>query len=397
MGNVSKYTISLLVSFGITQFTPLYAQTGPTPRSHAKAAQKLTAEGVPAAELEVDATADPGAPIELVNERYPDGALRVRREVTLDTMGNYIFHGDWTMYTPSGEEIAHGRFENNRRQGEWTRIYERADAPLFSGEMYAEFEAPFTSVASFKDGKLHGVWTIYDGKQRVVSEWEYAHGKRHGIRRWNYPSGELRHEITYKDGLIDGKHQGWDKNGQLTIDHNYQSGRRLAVRIEHFKNAQKKSEGMYLHEKLVLERPENWWTADTGKYVPVGSIERHGRYTCWHENGHKMCEQMFDHENPVGEYSWWHSNSQLGVSGQYDAGERQGTWVWWHPNGQKSTLGHYVDGEIKGQWSYWTAKGTLEHRIDYSGESRPVELHADSDEMLDDQDVAGRQAETDRW
>ena len=66
--------------------------------------------------------------------------------------------------------------------------------------------------------------------QRVVSEWEYRDGERHGVRRWNYPSGQLRQEVTYENGLVHGKHRGWDEDNNLTVDDNYQMGRKLAMR-----------------------------------------------------------------------------------------------------------------------------------------------------------------------
>src|SRR5262245_2176489 len=39
--------------------------------------------------------------VEVIRERYPDGKVRVERQVTLDADGNYVNHGPWKWYSSS--------------------------------------------------------------------------------------------------------------------------------------------------------------------------------------------------------------------------------------------------------------------------------------------------------
>src|SRR5215207_7339187 len=54
-----------------------------------------------------EVTGEPGVTgeIELVRERYADGKVRVERQVTLNNDGNYVNHGTWKMYSPSGDVV----------------------------------------------------------------------------------------------------------------------------------------------------------------------------------------------------------------------------------------------------------------------------------------------------
>jgi hypothetical protein len=81
----------------------------------------------PAADNEA---ADNAPKIEVVQERYPNGVIRVEREVTQDADGNYIPHGLWRQFDPTGRLIAEGRFVESRKEGIWRRLYRGDDAPL---------------------------------------------------------------------------------------------------------------------------------------------------------------------------------------------------------------------------------------------------------------------------
>lgn len=45
-----------------------------------------------------------------------------------------------------------------------------------------------------------------------------------GIEVWRFPNGELESEVTYKEGLADGRSRMWDENGQLRADYTCRLG-----------------------------------------------------------------------------------------------------------------------------------------------------------------------------
>lgn len=319
---------------------------------------------------------DENAPVEVIEERYEDGRVKVRREVTLDQAGNYIKHGQWKAFSPTEEEVASGEFRNNQREGAWSKILNWGDAELLNELPFTEFEAPFVSKAEFKDGKLNGQWKIVDAQDRVASEWNYIEGKLDGTAKWFYPNGDLREEITYSDGLIDGTYKMWDADGAELNNDTFQDGRKLASKQELYASGVVKWEGMFLHETYLAKAEDDWWKSKPVSYEKSGDPERHGKFTSWYEQGQKKFEGMFEHEIRSGEFTWWHENTQKAVQGSFKSDERHGQWSWWHENGQKAIHGQYDNGKLDGKWFYWNADGKLERKMDYTGDSEPVAVHS---------------------
>ena len=58
-------------------------------------------------------------PMETIRERYPDGDVKIEREVTTDADGDYVNHGAWRMWDRGGKLVAEGRYDLSRRDGQW--------------------------------------------------------------------------------------------------------------------------------------------------------------------------------------------------------------------------------------------------------------------------------------
>lgn len=316
--------------------------------------------------------------VEVVRERYANGKVKIRREVTRDALGNYVLHGGWAMWDQEGNQIASGRYRNNRRDGTWTRLHLRSDSELFASMPYKEFQAPFRSQASFDQGQLSGKWIITDWQHRKVSQWEYVHGARHGVSTWRYPSGRLMRRAVYCNGLLDGPSQSWDRQSHLIATEQYQDGRKLVSKVEYYDSGQKKSEGMYLSAALVVDAADDWWNAKPATYVRTGGDQLHGRWTSWYANQRKNLEGSFQYGLRDGRFMWWYSNGQPKVAGRYSSGRPDSLWVWWHKNGQRAAEGQYVDGRPSGPWCRWQEDGQLCRKIDYSWDSNVVVASAES-------------------
>ncbi len=321
-----------------------------------------------------------GAVIELIQERYSDGDVKIAREVTQDVDGNYVNHGEWKMYDPQGTLVAEGEYAGGQRDGTWNRWYRRNEAALFSQAPYDKFAEPFVSQMTFDAGRPDGAWVIFDANQRKVSEIHFTDGQRDGQASWWYANGNLARVIEFADGRINGLYSEWSADGTLTAQQTYQNGRKLAKKIEHFeveKGARgqrqkvKKSEGTYLHAAMVLETPDNWWNAQLATYSRDGNDERHGPWATWFRNGQQQIAGQYEHDVPSGDFTWWYSNGQIASQGAYEDGHPQGTWVWWHENGQKATLGEYELGEPVGKWNWWQENGRLARATDVETEGHP--------------------------
>ena len=154
--------------------------------------EDAAAERGPAPPVDGDEPADPSAEeavVEVIKERYPNGTVKVEREITQDAEGNYVLHGAWRQFDEQGRLIIDGRHEHNLKIGLWRKFYRGSEAPLLATAPYKDFTAPFISQANFHNGQLHGKWMISDSKQRKVHEIEFCDGQRHGKARGTFPTG----------------------------------------------------------------------------------------------------------------------------------------------------------------------------------------------------------------
>lgn len=301
---------------------------------------------------------------ELVKERYPNGSVKVEREVAQDRDGNFVLHGVYRQYDERGALICEGRHEQGQAVGLWKRYYAANGAALFSTPPYRDFQAPFTSTASFIDGQLEGKWIISDLKQRKISEIEFADGQRHGKASWFYPNGTLLSQATYDKGRVHGDVMKWGPDASLLGKENYTHGRKLAPKVEYYDAEHKRSEILFLHAPLVVKTFDNFHTATLAVFEQRGADEKFGPFRIWHPNGQLARAGEFRYNLPVGKAVWFYSNGQKQMEGVYVDGKQEGTWTWWHQNGLKQIQGDYSEGVAIGKWHWWKEDGKLAQRSD---------------------------------
>jgi antitoxin component YwqK of YwqJK toxin-antitoxin module len=325
-------------------------------------------EQLPAPDDEGEASPLDAAPVEIVKERYENGVVRIEREVTQDAAGNYIPHGLWRQYDPTGRLIAEGRYVESRKEGIWRRLYRGDDAALFATQPYRTFTPPFVSQATFKNGRLSGKWIITDAKERKVHELTFQEGERNGPSVWYYPSGQVLQTGEYVGGRAHGDFVQYGESGDSVSRESYQEGRKLAPRIDYYDGAQlvKKTEAMILHAPLVMKSADDWESATLAVFESRGQDEKHGGYTAWHKTGQIARQGEFRYDLPVGKFLYWYANGQKQLDGDYVDGRQHGDWTWWHENGLKSISGSYENGQPVGTWSWWQASGKLAQRADLS-------------------------------
>jgi antitoxin component YwqK of YwqJK toxin-antitoxin module len=317
---------------------------------------------------EVDESIAPDEPgAEVIKERFPDGSVKIEREVTQDSQGNYLNHGSWKMWDARGNLIAQGQYQLGNRTGTWIRWYRNtAEAELLGKAPYQQFATPFISQATFRNDLLDGDWTIYDGKKRLVSKWGFADGKREGTSTWIFANGHKMREIQYHNGDIDGRLMEWNPESKLIVNDTYQAGRKLAQKAAQHAGGSKKSEATYLFAKEVEKSPDDWWSCKLQVTTKEGKDEKHGPWISWYTNGQRQQVGTYEHDVQVGLFTWWHTNGQKALEGRFDAGKQDGTWTWWHQNGQKAIHGEYARGNPTGRWTWWKEDGKVAQSADLS-------------------------------
>jgi uncharacterized protein len=303
----------------------------------------------------------------VIKERFPDGSTKIEREVTQDAQGNYLNHGSWKMLDQHGNLLAQGQYQFGNRTGTWIRWYRNpSDSELLTKLPYQQYGTPVISQATFKNDQLHGTWTIYDGKKRIISQCEFVDGKRDGTAVWLFANGRKMREIQYHDGDIDGQIREWNADSKLTVDDTYQAGRKVAQKTARHPGGTKKSEGTYLFAKIIEQTPDDWWNCKLQVTTKQGKDEKHGPWINWYTNGQRQQVGAYEHDVQVGQFTWWHTNGQKALEGRFDAGKQDGVWTWWYPSGQKSIHGEYARGNPTGRWTWWKEDGKVAQSADLS-------------------------------
>jgi antitoxin component YwqK of YwqJK toxin-antitoxin module len=361
-----------------TPAVPPSEAKAPAPLPTENPATEQTAAPIPSPDAvapgEEPATTD-DALVELVKERYPSGAIKIEREVTQDVEGNYLLHGSWRQFDEQGRLMVDGRLVRNQKEGLWRRFYRGDETPLLATAPYREFTAPFVSSATFHKGGLHGKWTVTDSKQRLVHEVEFTGNERHGKATWYYSTGAIMLQAIYDHGFVNGDVVKFAADGMVVARENFQSGRKLAPKIDYHDQARqvKKQEVTYLHATLVVKTPDSWERGTLAVFDTRGKDEKHGPFTAWHRNGQLARQGEFRYDQPVGQLAYWYPSGQKQLEGTYVDGRQQGVWTWWHENGQKSITGEYHDAKPVGQWSWWTASGKIAQKADLSQDRAVIE------------------------
>lgn len=123
--------------------------------------------------------------VETVEDYWPDGTVRLRRQVLRSPDGTLINHGSYTRWYDNGAK---------------------------------EYEAVFVR------GAKHGIATLWHKNGRKWTEGHYVHGQRHGGRYVWDENGLKRKEEHYADGKPHGTWTVWDKHGKIKWRGGYDHG-----------------------------------------------------------------------------------------------------------------------------------------------------------------------------
>jgi antitoxin component YwqK of YwqJK toxin-antitoxin module len=316
-----------------------------------------------------------GNMVEIVQERYPDGKIRIERHVTLDTSGNYVNHGVWRLHSPTETIVAEGQYDMGQRIGNWTRWLDRNDSPVFSQFPFNKFKPPFASQVNFSDGKMDGEWLIVDADNNKVMQVSLTEGKRNGLVMSWLPNGKIYRQASYDQGVPVGDVLEADsKTGELKRIATYVDGRRIVTKTAYYPRAKnrkgdevKKSEEMFLAATTVEKTPDNFWIVQLAEYESQGKDLHHGPSKMWFESGKLQAEGFYQMDKRSGTFSYWYATGQVAATGEFVDDLPSDIWVWWHENGQKAAVGNYRTGSLVGDWRWWNEDGKLAQSKTYNG------------------------------
>lgn len=123
--------------------------------------------------------------VEIVEESWPDGKLRLRKQVLRNADGTLVDHGTYTRWHPNGQ-----------------KAYE----------------------ATFVAGKVHGIETQWHKNGQKSTEQHYDHGMRHGPRITWDENGQKRKEEHFVNDKPHGTWTVWGKDGRIKAQNRFDHG-----------------------------------------------------------------------------------------------------------------------------------------------------------------------------
>ncbi len=297
------------------------------------------------------------ASVEVVRERFKDGRIHIERHVALDRNGNFVNHGDYEEWNPSGDVVCSGTFSMGQRQGPWIRFHQPKESKLFGTQPYTRFKGPFQSSVEFENGKMNGVWVIVDAEKRIVSQVQLNVGVRNGQSAWFYPNGQVMFQADYSNGILNGAFIEKSPEGKVIREESYVDGQRSEVVKEHFANKAVKSEINFLSAPQHVLTQDDWETVTLATYSSAGERLRNGPYVVFHENGQMKLRGSYERGVEVGTFESWHANGEKAVAGSYENGRQHGKWSWWHPNGMRQSIATFKQGQVADEVLAWNEQG----------------------------------------
>jgi antitoxin component YwqK of YwqJK toxin-antitoxin module len=193
-------------------------------------------------------------------EKYPDGAVRVQREVVLMSDDQVINHGKYTEFYANGKKFSEGNYVNGVHDGVWSFWHENGElaktVTFKNGRADGSWEAhrddgSLFAKKSYKDNLREGTWVLYydDGKTPKVEQ-NYVASKLNGPRKSYFKNGQLWQQAEYKDGKLEGTVTEWNDKGDKVAEATF-SGDKLNGTLTRWSSDGKKTEQTFKDNKLI--------------------------------------------------------------------------------------------------------------------------------------------------
>ena len=256
--------------------------------------------------------------LEVQNEYYPDGKLKisamfrngipegVKREYNAD--GNvekaYLYKNG----VITGEGIIK---EDGNHDGPWKDFYP-------DGSLKAE--------GNYDNGKQTGEWKYYhaNGKIEQVGKFN-KQGKFEGTWKWYFDNGQLLKEESYRNGLRDGMSTEYDETGTVVTEGEYVNGEEDGPWFE-------LTGDTYMHGTYRDGLRNGMWY---NFY-----LDRSGEKTdslCYFKGG-------FIDDNPNGKHTYYWENGKVKDEGSYVNGRKEGDWYKYNFDGTLFMIITYKQG-----------------------------------------------------
>ncbi|MEM7573672.1 MAG: hypothetical protein AAF433_12255 [Bacteroidota bacterium] len=195
------YRLLLLVVplFVFLTCTPAGPTEAPAPPPPASAGETISAEEFELSSIE-------GSELQLAVRKNAGGKLLEQGRVD----ASLVKQGDWTIYQSASDMPA--------------KVSNYLDGHLNGISLDIDVHGRVTTVYNYLNNVLHGPYLQYKiTHPELVAN--YHHGDLHGwYREYDYRNGNLKKEVLYEYGQMNGPFRQFNDDGSLLIEYNYHNG-----------------------------------------------------------------------------------------------------------------------------------------------------------------------------
>lgn len=320
----------------------------------------------------VDAPADSRAvaigSAELVKERFPNGKVRIEKYVAESERGDFVNHGKYVEYNEAGDVLVSGFYAKGQPDGQWQKIIDAKQVQQLSQSNLAGFQAPFTSQATYVNGRLSGDWSCTDSKGKWLFVWAFKEGKRDGLSSWFNAKSEIVQSVPYRSNLVDGMAK--IPRGNQLVELEFRQGKQQETVPTYYDAAKGRSRAVKSQDDYLIPSELNIesqsFAENEVQYTPVDKSQmvRHGKSVTYYSNGKTASEGQYDNGKRTGSFQWWYPNGQKSIEGSYQNDIEHGEFTWWHENGMKKAIGAFDLGSKLSNWKGWTPEGKLVRSVE---------------------------------
>ena len=266
-------------------------------------------------------------------------------------------------FDTAGKLINKDQYENDLREGISYIYYNSGKlhfyVPYISGKIDGEVlefseDSVLISVTVYKSGFI-------DKSEKFNRKDEF--GKKQG--RWKEfdEKGNLKKEITYRDGEIDGYIKEYDLKGNLINIEKFFSGKKIEnskelkeIKFykEHYPNRKNKFEGGFVDG---FPQGFHYYYNESGEIDSV----------LFYEDGFLMEKGKVDSmKSKVDQWIEFYQSGQIRGTGKYSNGKKFGDWKYQYPSGKTEQIGKYdINGNPTGEWEWYYENGNLLREENY--------------------------------
>ncbi len=178
---------------------------------------------------------------------------------------------------------------------------------------------------------------------QLKSELTYKDGKLNGRAVWYYENGEKELEAYYKDNILDGKLLRWYENGLQEVESFYKDGKLNGKAVTYNGFGYVVLEENYRNDTLY--GTYNKFYDDGAPQVAGGYKDGlfDGRWIYYNNHGKIVGMGEFDHGSGT-QKAWW-PNGKLKREVTYVHNVKNGAERWYNQDGELEKVVYYEDGE----------------------------------------------------